>query len=72
MNNKKYTSKSQDVVGLDCILRELNRLSGLMEEFQGNDHFEHDVNGLTVVESLIDQACEKLRETRTSLEKEVA
>ena len=59
MNNKtKYTPES-----LKTIEQELSRLSGLMEQFQGDDHFEHDVNGVTVIESLIDQACEKLRET---------
>jgi hypothetical protein len=59
MNNKtKYTFKS-----LNAIEQELSRLSGLMEQFQGDDHFEHDVNGVTVIESLIDQAREKLRET---------
>jgi hypothetical protein len=59
MNNKtKYTPES-----LKTIEQELSRLSGLMEQFQGDDHFEHDVNGVTVIESLIDQAREKLRET---------
>jgi hypothetical protein len=68
MNNKtKYTPES-----LNAIEKELSRLSGLMEQFQGDDHFEHDVNGLTVIESLIDQACEKLRQTRTALELEKA
>ena len=59
MNNKtKYTPES-----LKTIEQELSRLSGLMEQFQGDDHFEHDINGVTVIESLIDQAREKLRET---------
>ena len=54
MNNKtKYTPES-----LKAIEQDLTSLSGLMEQFQGDGHFEHDVNGVTVVESLIDQACE--------------
>ena len=66
MNNEtKYTPES-----LKAIEQYLCRVSGFFEEFQGDDHFEHDVNGLTVIESLIDQACEKLRETMTALELE--
>lgn len=66
MNNKtKYTPES-----LKAIEQDLTSLSGLMEQFQGDGHFEHDVNGVTVVESLIDQACEKLRETMAELELE--
>ena len=64
MNNKtKYTPEN-----LKAREPDLCRLSGLMEQFQGDDHFEHDVNGVTVIESLIDQAREKLRETMTALE----
>ena len=65
----KYTSKYTSE-NLKAMEQDLCGLSGFMEQFQGDDHFEHDVNGVTVIESLIDQACEKLRETMTALELE--
>jgi len=52
---------------LKAIERKVYSISGLMEEYQRDVRFELDVNGLTVIESLLNQACEKMRETLEDL-----